>query len=169
MDRAYWTSFDSKIGRIYVASTRKGVCNITIPGNTKRDFMQWLSRTFESDEIVESQTRNRQIISEINRYLDQKLVKFHSRLDLIGSDFEKSVWKELMKVRYGQTTTYRDLAKKVQRPSAYQAVGRANADNPLPIVIPCHRVLGADRGLRGYAAGVKTKEFLLRLEGAILL
>ena len=169
MSKVYWASIDSKIGTIYVASTTKGVCKITIPGNTKRDFTQWLNRTFPSDEIIESQSRNRQIMSEISRYLDQKLVKFHSRLDLIGTDFQKRIWKELMKVRYGQTVTYRDLAKKVNQPGAYQAVGRANGDNPLPIVIPCHRVLGSDRGLRGYAAGVKTKEFLLRLEGAILL
>lgn len=169
MRKVYWTSFDSKIGTIYVASTTKGVCKITIPGNTKREFMQWLSRAFPNDEIIESQSRNRQMISEINRYLDQKLVKFHSRLDLIGSDFQKRIWKELMKIRYGQTTTYRDLAKKVNQPGAYQAVGRANGDNPLPIVIPCHRVIGTDQGLRGYGAGVKTKEFLLRLEGALLL
>jgi O-6-methylguanine DNA methyltransferase len=169
MSKVTWTSFDSKIGTIYVASTSKGVCKITIPGNTKRDFMQWLNRTLPNDDLVESLSRNRQMISEINRYLDQKLVKFHSRLDLIGSDFEKRIWKELMKVRYGQTVTYRDLAKKVNQPKAYQAVGRANGANPLPIVIPCHRVIGSDRGLRGYAAGVKTKEFLLRLEGALLL
>jgi len=169
MSTVTWTSFDSKIGTIYVASTQKGVCKITIPGNTKRDFMQWLNHTFPNDDLVESLSRNRKIISEITRYLDQKLVKFHSRLDPIGTDFEKRIWKELMKIRYGQTTTYRDLAKKVNQPKAYQAVGRANGDNPLPIVIPCHRVIGSDQGLRGYAAGVKTKEFLLRLEGALLI
>jgi methylated-DNA-[protein]-cysteine S-methyltransferase len=169
MHTVYWTSFDSKIGTIYVASTSRGVCKITIPGNGKRDFMQWLSRTFANAEIVESQSQNRQMIDEIKRYLDQKLVKFHSRLDLVGSDFQKRVWKELMNVRYGQTTTYRDLATNVGSPGAAQAVGRANGENPLPIVIPCHRVLGSDEGLCGYAAGIKTKEFLLRLEGAILL
>jgi len=169
MHTVYWTSFDSKIGTIYVASTSRGVCKITIPGNGKRDFMQWLSRTFATAEIVESQSRNRQIINEINRYLDQKLVKFHTPLDLVGSDFQKRVWKELMKVRYGQTTTYSHLAKIIGSAGAAQAVGRANGDNPLPIVIPCHRVLGSDEGLCGYAAGIKTKEFLLRLEGALLL
>ncbi len=169
MGKVTWTSFDSKIGTIYVASTAKGVCKITIPGNTKRDFMQWLSQTFPNDDIIESLSRNRKIISEISRYLDQRLVKFHSRLDPIGTDFEKRIWKELIKIRYGQTITYRDLAKRVDMPKAYQAVGRANGDNPLPIVIPCHRVIGSDHGLRGYAAGVKTKEFLLRLEGALLI
>lgn len=164
-----WTSFDSIIGTIYVASTSRGVCKITIPAEGKREFMQWLKGTFASDEIVESQSQNRQIINEINRYLDQKLVKFNAPLDLIGSDFQKRVWKELMKVRYGQTTTYRLLARRLGSPGAAQAVGRANGDNPLPIVIPCHRVLGSDEGLCGYAAGIKTKEFLLRLEGALLL
>ena len=164
-----WTSFDSNIGTIYLASTSRGVCKITIPAGGKRDFMQWLSRTFASAEIVESQSRNRQIINEINRYLDRKLVTFNARLDLIGTDFQKRVWKELMKVRYGQTTTYSHLAKIIGSAGAAQAVGRANGDNPLPIVIPCHRVLGSDEGLCGYAAGIKTKEFLLRLEGALLL
>ena len=164
-----WTSFDSNVGTIYLASTSRGVCKITIPAGGKRDFMQWLNRTFASAEIVESQSQNRQMITEINRYLDRKLVTFHARLDLIGTDFQKRVWKELMNVRYGQTITYRDLARKLGSSGAAQAVGRANADNPIPIVIPCHRVLGSDGGLCGYAAGIKTKEFLLRLEGALLL
>lgn len=169
MASVHWTSFDSRIGRIYVASTSNGVCKITIPAQTKREFTSWLSRHFPASEIVESTTGNRQIINELQRYFDQKLAKFHSHVDLIGTDFQTKVWHEVSKIRYGATISYKVLAKRVGKPGAYQGVGRANGSNPLPIIVPCHRVIGEDDKLRGYAAGVKTKEFLLRLEGALLV
>jgi O-6-methylguanine DNA methyltransferase len=90
-------------------------------------------------------------------------------LDPIGTDFQRQVWRELRKIRYGTTISYKELSKRVGKPGAYQSVGRANGANPLPIVIPCHRVVGNDSRLVGYAAGIKTKEFLLRLEGALLV
>lgn len=167
--KIYTTSFSSKVGTIHVASTRKGVCRICIPGETRKEFLAWLAHHGEGAEIVESSTRNRRIADELNRYFDRRLVKFHSRIDPIGTPFQRRVWSELRKVPYGTTISYKDLANRVGTEGAYQAVGRANGANPLPIVIPCHRVLGIDDRLRGYAAGIKTKEFLLRLEGAIML
>ncbi|MBI3193481.1 MAG: methylated-DNA--[protein]-cysteine S-methyltransferase, partial [Ignavibacteriae bacterium] len=91
------------------------------------------------------------------------------QLDMLGTPFQIRVWKELVKIEYGATITYKQLARRVKAPQAFQAVGRANASNPLPIIIPCHRILGSDGSLVGYASGIKTKEFLLRLEGAIML
>lgn len=169
MDRVFTTSVESKIGIIHVASTSHGVCKITIPGQTKKEFLSWIRTHFEDGEIVESASENREIIDELHRYLDRKLVKFHAPLHQRGTEFEKRVWSLLRKIPYGTTITYKELAKRAGNPDGYQAVGRANAANPLPIVIPCHRVVGTDYRLVGYAAGIKTKEFLLRLEGALLL
>jgi methylated-DNA-[protein]-cysteine S-methyltransferase len=169
MPTVYCTSFDSRIGLIYVASTERGVCKISIPRETKKDFFRWLRRYFSEEEVVENRSRNRTVIDELNRYFDGKLVKFHSPLDQIGSVFQARIWRELRKVPYGTTITYKQLARRIGVPMGYQAVGRAVATNPLPIIVACHRVLGSDGSLRGYAAGVKTKEFLLRLEGALIL
>jgi methylated-DNA-[protein]-cysteine S-methyltransferase len=74
---------------------------------------------------------------------------------------------ELKRIRYGKTISYKELAKRVGMQRGFQAVGKANGSNPLPIVVPCHRVIGSNSRLIGYAAGLKTKEFLLRLEGAL--
>ncbi len=169
MPKVYCTSFDSKIGTVYVASTEKGVCKITIPKESKKDFFKWLSLHFEKDDVIENKSRNKEIIEQLNRYFNGKLVKFSLPLDCVGSDFELRVWKELKKIPYGTTISYKQLAKRAGVPRGFQAVGKANGHNPIPIIIPCHRVIGNDGSLTGYAAGTKTKEFLLRLEGAIIL
>ena len=165
----YCTSFDSRIGRIYVASTEKGVCKISVPRETRKDFFLWLEAHLDLEGVVDSRSRNREVIDQLNRYFNGKLVRFTIPVDLIGTPFQIRVWTELARIPYGTTITYRHLAKRVAASSAYQAVGRANAANPLPIIYPCHRVLGADGSLVGYSCGIKTKEFLLRLEGAIIL
>ncbi len=167
MKKIYYTSFNSKIGTIHVASTERGVCKIAIPAQTKKEFLLWMNRHTNGADLIESAARNRQVMDELNRYFERRLVKFHSDLDPIGTEFQLMVWKELKRIHYGSTISYKDLAKRVGKPGAFQAVGRANGSNPLPIVIPCHRVIGSDKKLIGYAAGLKTKEFLLRLEGAI--
>jgi O-6-methylguanine DNA methyltransferase len=169
MKKIFWTSFGSVIGTIYVASTERGVCKISIPAQGKKEFLSWIQNHGNGVEVVEVVSRNKQIIDELNRYFDRRLVKFHSRLDPIGTDFQREVWAQLRKIRYGTTITYKDLAKRVGIPGAFQSVGRANGANPLPIVIPCHRVIGVNDSLVGYGAGIKTKEFLLRLEGALLI
>jgi O-6-methylguanine DNA methyltransferase len=169
MKKVFWTSFNAKIGTIYVASTDRGVCKISIPAQGKKDFMSWIQVHCEGADVVEVASRNKQIMDELNRYFDRKLVKFHSRLDPAGTEFQKQVWSQLRKIRYGTTISYKELAKRVGVSGGYRSVGRANGANPLPIVIPCHRVIGSDDSLVGYGSGIKTKEFLLRLEGALLI
>jgi O-6-methylguanine DNA methyltransferase len=167
--KVYCTSFDSRIGRIYVASTEKGVCKISVPRESRKDFFEWLEKHFDPEMVTDNRTRNREVIDQLARYFNGKLVKFTCPVDLMGTPFQIRVWKELAKIPYGTTVTYKHLARRVLVPKAFQAVGRANGANPLPILIPCHRVIGSDGSLVGYAYSVKTKEFLLRLEGAIML
>ena len=167
--KVYCTSFESRIGRIYVASTDEGVCKISVPKESRKDFFEWLKRNFDSEMVIDHRAKNRDVIDQLSRYFNGKLAKFTCPIDLIGTPFQIRVWKELAKIPYGTTITYKHLAKRVSAPKASQAVGRANGANPLPIIIPCHRVLGSNGALVGYSCGVKTKEFLLRLEGAIIL
>ncbi len=169
MEKIYYTSFNSKIGSIHIASSKEGVCKISIPGQNKKEFFLWLHKNLNGAELIESASKNRQIIDELNRYFDRRLVKFRSRLNPIGTEFQRTVWAELKKIRYGKTTTYKEIANKIGMQNGFQAVGKANSTNPLPILVPCHRVIGSNSKLVGYAAGIKTKEFLLRLEGALPL
>jgi O-6-methylguanine DNA methyltransferase len=169
MPKIYCTSFDSKIGTIYIASTEKGVCKICIPKETKRDFFSWLANNFDEDDVVDNKSRNKEVIDQLTRYFNGKLAKFSIPIDLLGTSFQLRVWKELRNIPYGTTISYKQLARRAGVPRGFQAVGRANGENPVPIIIPCHRVIGTDGSLTGYAAGIKTKEFLLRAEGAILI
>lgn len=168
-EEIYCTSFDSRIGRIYVASTENGVCKISLPKENRKDFYSWLKVHFDLEMVLDNRSRNRDVIDQLTRYFNGRLAKFTCPVDLIGTPFQVRVWKELAKISYGSTITYKHLAKRVHAPKAFQAVGRANGANPLPIIIPCHRVIGSDGSLVGYAYGIKTKEFFLRLEGAIML
>ncbi len=165
----YCTSFDSKIGLIYVASTEKGVCKTSVPRQTKKDFIKWLENNFEDREVVDNKSRNREVIDQLVRYFNGKLAKFNCPIHFFGTPFQIRVWKELTKIPYGTTISYKRLAKRVGTSRGFQAVARANAMNPLPIIVPCHRVIGADGSLVGYSSGIKTKEFLLKLEGALMI
>jgi O-6-methylguanine DNA methyltransferase len=165
----YCTSFESKIGLIYVASTEKGVCKVSVPRQTKRDFFRWLRENFDDSEVADNKSRNREVIDQLARYFNGKLAKFAVNIDLIGTPFQVRVWRELGKIPYGTTISYKQLAKRLGTSRGFQAVGRANAANPVSIIVPCHRVLGTDGSLVGYASGVKTKEFLLKLEGALMI
>ncbi len=86
-----------------------------------------------------------------------------------GTEFQREVWRELRRIPPGQAISYADLAQSIRRPAAVRAVGRANALNPIAIIVPCHRVIGKDGTLTGYAGGLKRKEWLLRHEGALLV
>jgi methylated-DNA-[protein]-cysteine S-methyltransferase len=165
----YCTSFESKVGLIYVASTDKGVCKVSVPRQTKRDFLRWLRENFDDNQVVDNRSRNREVIDQLNRYFNGKLAKFTCGIDLMGTPFQTRVWKELSKIPYGTTISYKQLAKRLGTSRGFQAVGRANAANPVPIIVPCHRVLGTDGSLVGYSSGLKTKEFLLKLEGSLLI
>jgi O-6-methylguanine DNA methyltransferase len=169
LEQVYCTSFDSRIGRIYVASTDRGVCKISLPKESRKDFFDWLKSHFDPEAVSDNRSRNKDVIDQFVRYFNGRLATFTVPVDPSGTPFQLRVWKELTKIPYGTTISYKQLAKRVSAARATQAVGRANGANPLPVIIPCHRVLGSDGALVGYSCGIKTKEFLLRLEGAIML
>ncbi len=105
--------------------------------------------------------------SQLDKYFDGRFSSFNLSLDFSGwSNFQKDVWQSLMRIPYGVTRSYRDIALDIGRPKACRAVGNANSKNPLPIIVPCHRVVKSDGSLGGYSSGVNVKRLLLRHEGA---
>ncbi len=102
--------------------------------------------------------------NQIQEYLAGKRQLFDLPLDPKGTDFQKRVWRALLDIPYGQTRSYSEIATALDNPRAYRAVGNASNKNPLPIVIPCHRVIGANGSLAGYVGGPKIKKFLIDLE-----
>jgi methylated-DNA-[protein]-cysteine S-methyltransferase len=106
---------------------------------------------------------------QLREYFCRTRREFDLPLDARGTPFQRAVWAEVVRIPYGTTTTYGEIGRRIGRPRAARAVGSAMGANPLPILIPCHRVIGARGSLTGYAAGLEVKAALLRLEGAIIL
>ena len=107
------------------------------------------------------------IFNQLKEYFAGTRKEFDVPLDIEGTDFQKRVWNELQKIPYGKTISYKTLSEKLGDVKAIRAVGKANGQNPIAIIIPCHRVIGANGNLVGYAGGLAIKEKLLHLEGAL--
>jgi methylated-DNA-[protein]-cysteine S-methyltransferase len=154
--------FDSPVGELHVAATDRGLCRISYFGDAWEDE---LARGFGVRVL-------RAPLDEVRRELDQYFAgdrrEFDLPLDLRVAPFHEAVLRELARVPYGSTDTYGALAAKAGRPGAARAVGTVMNRNPIPIVLPCHRIVGANGSLTGYAGGLDVKRRLLRLEGAIL-
>ncbi len=104
---------------------------------------------------------------QLEQYFAGERHEFDVRLDLAGNGFELSVWKALLAIPYGETASYGQIAGRIGAPSAARAVGLANARNPVAVIVPCHRVIGADGSLTGYGGGLERKRFLLELEAGV--
>lgn len=155
----FFTVMESPAGPLLIAATEKGLrCLHFYCGDQPKH---------SADEVwVESREHLRTYEEQINSYFRGELREFTFPLDLVGTSFQKDCWQALLRIPYGETRTYAEIAREIGRPQAFRAVGQANHDNPIAIVVPCHRVLGANGMLTGYGGGLTTKEKLLRLEGA---
>ncbi|MCK4571112.1 methylated-DNA--[protein]-cysteine S-methyltransferase [Candidatus Bipolaricaulota bacterium] len=119
-------------------------------------------------KIVPDDQQNELALAEIHAYLRGELRQFTIPVDLRGTEFQCDVWKAIAKIPYGQTTSYGELAASINRPKATRAVGQATGANPVPIIVPCHRVVGSSGGLTGFGGGLPLKERLLGLERGTL-
>ncbi len=165
METIYYSSFNSPLlKRVFVASTEKGVCAVDF-STTEKAFLKELRDTFMA-KIVKDDRRNRNVINQLKKYLDGKLRRFNCKLYFEGTLFQKKVWAALARIPYGQTRSYQDIAKKIGHPKAFRAVGNANGQNPIPLILPCHRVIESNGGLGGFGHGIKVKKRLLDFEKA---
>jgi methylated-DNA-[protein]-cysteine S-methyltransferase len=122
----------------------------------------------EYEKKVKSNQITEECKKQLLEYFSGRRIKFELPLDPKGTIFQKAVWDRLLNISYGKTVTYQDLAIEINNPKASQAVGGANGRNPISLIIPCHRVIGASGSLTGYAGGIERKLWLLKLEGAKL-
>ena len=106
------------------------------------------------------------VFSQLKEYFNRQRKEFDLQLEIVGTDFQKNVWNELKKIPYGETISYGELAIRMGDKNRMRAVAAANGANPIPIIIPCHRVIGADGSLTGYGGGLDVKQKLLELEGS---
>ena len=152
----YYCYFETPIGELLLAGSEDALAVIGFPeGSMRRDpEHDWI---YNEKPFAET-------MRQLNEYFDGDRHEFDLPLQLDGTEFQVQVLEELKKIPYGETTSYAAIAERIGRPRAVRAVGAANGRNPIPIVVPCHRVIGKSGDLTGFGGGLDTKEALLRLE-----
>ena len=158
---------DTPIGELWVACSERGLVAIDWEGNRSK-LLDYATRRLKSP-VEENPSRLIHTASQLREYLSGERRQFTLKIDWsLMRPFQREALLATFAIPYGQTSTYGEIATQIGRPGAARAVGRAEATNPMPLVIPCHRVLGADGKLRGYGGGLEVKKWLLLLEGAVL-
>jgi AraC family transcriptional regulator of adaptative response/methylated-DNA-[protein]-cysteine methyltransferase len=155
-----WTTFDSPIGQMLIAATSKGICRLTFD-----DSEESLRRLFPKATIVEDDGALRDLVEGALTAIERPSMAHELPIDVAGTAFQEKVWRELRKIPLGETRSYADIAAAIGQPKAVRAVGTANGDNHVAVLIPCHRVIRSDGSLGGYAGGLDRKRKLLAAEG----
>ncbi len=160
---------DTPIGPFVAGATDEGVCFLEFADRRALERqIEVLRRRFGSAALPGRHRHLDQLKAELDEYFAQERREFTVPLVTQGTPFQESVWQGLQRIPYGQTCSYDQLARAIGRPGAQRAVGRANGENRLAIVVPCHRVIGRDGRLTGYGGGLWRKALLLELEGATI-
>ena len=168
MDMRFLATIDSPAGPLHVAVT-----------DTGRVAGIWFGVVTDSGEVESSLRRHgygiawdvdrvAHVADQLREYTDHSRTAFALELDIHGSDWEQAVWRALLTIPYGETRSYGQIATMLGDPAKARAVGWANAANPIPVIVPCHRVIGANRTLTGFGGGIDAKIKLLAHEGAML-
>ncbi|MDI3316991.1 MAG: methylated-DNA--[protein]-cysteine S-methyltransferase [Bacillota bacterium] len=166
--RLRWVEVATGWGRFALGWTRRGIAWLGLPGRAGGEAElppgDWLRRLFRPGEAEGAGTTLAEAAAaQLQEYFSGRRQRFDLPLDLRGTPFQLQVWQELLRLPFGETVTYAQLAARVGRPRAARAVGGAMAANPVPLLVPCHRVV-AEAGLGGYGGGLELKRRLLRLE-----
>lgn len=157
MNSIFYGSMPSPLGPLMLSATSAGLCGVFFETQAcfRRPPPHW--------------TQSAAHVDFARKQLDQYFAGERSRFDLpfvlSGTTFQMRVWQELLAIPFGQTASYAEVARRLRTPGAARAVGTANARNPLPVIVPCHRIIGTDGSLTGYAGGESRKRWLLQLEG----
>jgi O-6-methylguanine DNA methyltransferase len=166
MERVHTVRFESPIGWLRAASTARGLACLELPQASGRGLAGWCQRFARGASLEEAWAPLRGAVSQILEYLEGKRDRFDLALDLRGTPFQCEVHGEVMRIPYGETRSYAEVAAAIGRPRALRAVGAANGANPIPLVVPCHRVIASDGRLGGYGGGLPLKARLLAMERA---
>lgn len=164
-------SVKTPLGIFLAAASEQGVLRLGFPDENKKCFVKELENLYGKCYILEDRMSYfdnpiiERLRKELQEYFEGIRTNFSVPLDLRGTSFQKRVWSELIKIPYGRVKSYGKIAEELGNPRAARAVGVANNRNPVPILVPCHRVVGRDGSLVGYGGGLEIKKFLLELEG----
>ena len=148
---------DTPIGTLRLVSKDSKLARVEFQGQHQIQTGEQL----ETDSTLDAAAK------QLREYFAGRRQYFELSLDPVGTSFQQEVWTSLRAIPFGQVRSYRDIAHEVGRPKAVRAVGAANGRNPIPIIVPCHRVIGSDGSLTGFAGGLEIKKLLLKLEGAL--
>ncbi len=161
----FYTVFHTNAGWVGLLGSTTGLLRATLPQSSEQEACRLLGNSLNRAAI--SPRRFEDVIRRFMAYFSGHSVDFTDRLDLSGATpFQRRVWQAARLIPYGETRSYSWVAGQIGKPKAARAVGQALGMNPLPVIIPCHRVLASDGGLGGFSGGIATKRFLLSLEGA---
>jgi methylated-DNA-[protein]-cysteine S-methyltransferase len=154
------STFDSPIGVLKLVASSSGLAAVLWENDDPKRVRLGPTSENATDAILIEARR------QLKAYFAGDLKVFTLRLDFRGTEFQKSVWEALLTIPFGETRSYSDIARQIAKPKASRAVGAANGRNPISIIAPCHRVIGSNGALTGFAGGIAAKEYLLRLERA---
>ena len=159
MSTTYWHEIDSPIGRLLLAGERDrlSLVHFQSTARPRRPESEWIAAPGMFDTVA----------LQLQEYFAGERRAFDLALLMPGTPFQRAVWSALTAIPYGETVSYAELARRLGRPRAVRAVGSANGANPVPIIVPCHRVIGSDGSLTGFGGGLEVKRRLLALEGAV--
>ena len=146
----------SPVGKLRLVASEKGLVAIDVRNNSK----QGVTAKNQSAQAILMKTKK-----QLEQYFAGKRTSFDVALDLAGTEFQVQAWRALCRIPFGKTISYGQQAANIKKPEAFRAVGSANGKNPIPIIVPCHRVVASDGSLGGYSLGLKMKKQLLALEG----
>lgn len=152
----FYTYYDSPLGPLLLAGTQAALMIIDFPvnGEARAPDSDWK----RNDDVFAT------TIDQLKEYFSGERIEFSVALELEGSDFQKKVWAALQTIPFGTTISYGEVAIRIGQPTASRAVGMANNANPVPIIVPCHRVIGADKSMTGFGGGIDIKVKLLEME-----
>ena len=154
----FYKIYDFEIGELAICEENGKIVLVNVV-KTKEDIEEIAKNSIQKETALIKNTKQ-----QLDEYFAGKRKKFDIPIKLDGTDFQIKVWKELLKIPYGETCSYLDIAKRIGNPKASRAVGMANNKNKIIIIVPCHRVIGSNKKLVGYACGLDVKEKLLELE-----
>ena len=167
-DIIHYSCVNPPFGPVFVAKTARGICFINLSKISEAGFQTLLKKRFQKKPIRDDE-KLKNVINELHNYFNGKKVNFKFLLDLrIGTIFQRKVWNKISEIPYGELRTYKWIANEIGNTNAVRAVGNAVGKNPVPPIIPCHRVIRTDGKLGGFSSGISLKKWLLKLEKSSL-
>lgn len=159
--------FDSPIGNLRIVSSQKGLVYVELPHANGRGFAGWRNVYAKDSKVVDRRAMHEDVIDQILEFLSVDRRDFALTLDIRATKFQLAVYKVVAQIGYGETHSYSEVAHAIDKPKAVRAVGAANGANPIPLIVPCHRVIARGGALQGYAGGLDMKAKLLAMESAL--